>query len=121
VRAATTSYALGSTSDTFVVSGDSARALVPITSSAGLAQYTEGSVQGAIANVPGVDFDAFANAILRGGKVGDAVFDYDSIPIPQGLIAEPGGNVDGAQLPTWRRRPRRSPATRVKATMRSAA
>jgi hypothetical protein len=100
VRAATTSYALGSTSDTFVVSGDSARALVPITSSAGLAQYTEGSVQGAIANVPGVDFDAFANAILRGGKVGDAVFDYDSIPIPQGLIAEPGGNVDGAQLPT---------------------
>jgi hypothetical protein len=100
VRAATSSYALGSTSDTFVVSGDTARALVPTTSSAGLAQYTEGSVQGAIANVPGVDFDAFANAILRGGKVGDAVFDFDSIPIPQGLIAEPGGNVDGAQLPT---------------------
>ncbi len=100
VRAATSSYALGSTSDTFVVSGDTARALVPTTSSAGLAQYTEGSVQGAIANVPGVDFDAFANAIVRGGKVGDAVFDFDSIPIPQGLIAEPGGNVDGAQLPT---------------------
>jgi hypothetical protein len=100
VRAATSSYTLGSTSDTFVVSGETARALVPTTSSAGLAQYTEGSVQGAIANVPGVDFDAFANAILRGGKVGDAVFDYDSIPIPQGLIAEPGGNVDGAQLST---------------------
>ncbi len=100
VRAATSSYALGGTSDTFVVSGETARALVPTTSSAGLAQYSEGSVQGAIANVPGVDFDAFANAILRGGKVGDAVFDFDSIPIPQGLIAEPGGNVDGAQLPT---------------------
>lgn len=100
VRSATSSYVLGSTSDTFVVSGDTARALAPTTASSGLAQYTEGSVQGAIANVPGVDFDAFANAILRGGKVGDAVFDYDSIPIPQGLIAEPGGNVDGAQLPT---------------------
>jgi hypothetical protein len=100
VRASSPSYTLGSTSDTFVVSGDTARALEPTTSSAGLAQYTEGSVQGAIANVPGVDFDAFANAILRGGKVSDAVFDYDSIPIPQGLIAEPGGNVDGAQLPT---------------------
>ena len=42
----------------------------------------------------------FGNALLRGGKVGDAVFEYNSVPIPQGLIAEPGGNVDGAQLPT---------------------
>jgi hypothetical protein len=47
-----------------------------------------------------VDLDPFANAILRGGRVSDTVFDYDSVPIPQGLIAEPGGNVDGAQLPT---------------------
>jgi Carboxypeptidase regulatory-like domain len=100
VRASNAAFALGSTSDSFVVSGDAARALAPTTSSAGLANYTQGTVQGAIANVPGVDLDAFANAILRGGKVSDAVFDYDSIPIPQGLIAEPGGNVDGAQLPT---------------------
>jgi len=100
VRASSAAFALGDPSDTYVVSGDAARALSPTTSSAGLANYTAGSVQGAIANVPGVDLDAFANAILRGGKVSDAVFDFDSIPIPQGLIAEPGGNVDGAQLPT---------------------
>jgi hypothetical protein len=100
VRASTHAFAVGDPSDSFVVSGDEARAVSPTTSSAGLANYSAGSVQGAIAEVPGVDFDAFANAILRGGKVGDAVFDYDSIPIPQGLIAEPGGNIDGAQLPT---------------------
>jgi hypothetical protein len=100
VRVTSGAYVLGDTSDSFVVSGDAARALSPTTSSAGLANYTQGTVQGAIANVPGVDLDAFANAIVRGGKVSDSVFDYDSIPIPQGLIAEPGGNVDGAQLPT---------------------
>jgi hypothetical protein len=100
VRASSAAFALGDPTDSYVVSGDAARALSPTTSSAGLANYTAGSVQGAIANVPGVDLDAFANAILRGGKVGDAVFDFDSIPIPQGLIAEPGGNIDGAQLPT---------------------
>ena len=77
-----------------------ARANFPTASAAGLANYTQGTVQGAIANVPGVDLDPFANAILRGGRVSDAVFEYDSVPIPQGLIAEPGGNVDGAQLPT---------------------
>ncbi|MBD5605388.1 MAG: TonB-dependent receptor, partial [Candidatus Eremiobacteraeota bacterium] len=100
VHAPSRAFTSGTTTDSFVVSGDAARALEPTTASAGLAAYTEGTIQGAIANVPGVDLDAFANAILRGGKVGDAVFDYDSIPIPQGLIAEPGGNVDGAQLPT---------------------
>ena len=100
VHASGAAFALGDTSDSYVVSGAAASALSPTTSSAGLANYTEGTVQGAIANVPGVDLDEFANAILRGGKAGDAVFDYDSIPIPQGLIAEPGGNVDGAQLPT---------------------
>ncbi|MFY9781741.1 MAG: TonB-dependent receptor [Candidatus Baltobacteraceae bacterium] len=93
-------FVLGSTSDRFTVEGDEARARVPTTSSAGLASYSQGTVQGAIANVPGVDLDPFANAILRGGRVSDTVFDYDSVPIPQGLIAEPGGNVDGAQLPT---------------------
>ncbi len=100
VRATSKAFSLGSPSDTFTVSGDAARAHAPTTASAGLANYAEGSVQGAIANVPGVDLDPFANAILRAGRVGDAAFDYDSVPIPQGLIAEPGGNVDGAQLPT---------------------
>jgi hypothetical protein len=100
VHASSAAFMLGDPSDSYVVSGAAAGALSPTTSSAGLANYTEGTVQGAIANVPGVDLDEFANAILRGAKVGDAVFDYDSIPIPQGLIAEPGGNVDGAQLPT---------------------
>jgi hypothetical protein len=100
VHATSAPFALGDPTDSYVVSGDAARALFPTAASAGLANYTEGTVQGAIANVPGVDLDEFANAILRGGKVGDAVFDFDSIPIPQGLIAEPGGNIDGAQLPT---------------------
>ncbi len=100
VRASNPAFVLGSTSDTFAVDGDAARAQFPTTSSAGLASYTQGTIQGAIANVPGVDLDPFGNAILRGGKVGDTVFEYNSVPIPQGLIAEPGGNVDGAQLPT---------------------
>jgi hypothetical protein len=100
VQARSQAFTVGTPSDSFTVSGAAARAQFPTTSSAGLANYTQGTVQGAIANVPGVDLDPFANAILRGGRVSDAVFDYDSIPIPQGLIAEPGGNVDGAQLPT---------------------
>ncbi|MBD5633039.1 MAG: TonB-dependent receptor [Candidatus Eremiobacteraeota bacterium] len=99
-RATSSAFVLGSPSDTYSVSGDAARAHFPTTSSSGLGSYTQGTVQGAIANVPGVDLDPFANAILRAGRVSDTVFDYDSIPIPQGLIAEPGGNVDGAQLPT---------------------
>jgi hypothetical protein len=100
VRARSQAFNLGSTSDLFTVNGAAARAHSPTTSSAGLASYSQGTVQGAIANVPGVDLDPFANAIMRGGRVGDSVYDYDSVPIPQGLIAEPGGNVDGAQLPT---------------------
>jgi hypothetical protein len=100
VRTRSQAFTLGSPSDTFSLDGDAARAHFPTTSSAGLASYSQGTVQGAIANAPGVDLDPFANAILRSGRVSDAVFDYDSVPIPQGLIAEPGGNVDGAQLPT---------------------
>lgn len=100
VRAQSKPFTVGGTSDAFTLTGDAARANLPTTSSSGLASYTQGTVQGAIANVPGVDLDPFANAILRGGRVSETVFDYDSIPIPQGLIAEPGGNVDGAQLPT---------------------
>jgi hypothetical protein len=94
------SFALGSTSDAFAVSGADARAISPVVSSSGLATYSAGTVQGAIASVPGVALDAFGNAILRDGKIDDTVFDYDSVPVPQGLIAEPGGNVIGAQLPT---------------------
>ncbi|HEX3468910.1 MAG TPA: TonB-dependent receptor [Candidatus Elarobacter sp.] len=100
VRAVSSAFAVGAPTDSFTVSGSAAQAHQPTTSSAGLANYTAGTVQGAIANVPGVDLDPFANAIVRSGKLSDAVFDYDSIPIPQGLIAEPGGNVIGAQLPT---------------------
>ena len=100
VQATSHAFAVGNSSDAFTVSGQSALALTPPVSSSGLANYSAGTVQGAIASVPGVMFDAFANAILRGGQVDDAVFDYDSVPIPQGLIAEPGGNVSGAQLPT---------------------
>jgi hypothetical protein len=100
VRAQSGAFTIGSPSDLYTVRGDAARAQTPTTSSAGLSSYSQGTIQGAIANVPGVDLDPFANAILRGGRVSDAVFDYDSVPIPQGLIAEPGGNVDGAQLPT---------------------
>jgi hypothetical protein len=100
VEAKGEAFSIGSTSDTFTVTGDAARASAPNESSSGLAAYTQGSVQGAIAQAPGVGFDSFANVIVRGGKVQDTVFDYDSVPIPQGLIAEPGGNIVGAQLGT---------------------
>ncbi len=100
VRASAGAFTVGSTSDKFTVSGEAALAQFPTTSSAGLASYSQGSVQGAIANVPGVDLDSFGNAVLRAGRVSDAAFEYNSVVIPQGLIAEPGGNVDGAQLPT---------------------
>ena len=100
VRVTAGPFAAGSTSDSFTVSGAAAKAGFPITSPAGLASYSQGSVQGAIANVPGIDLDPFGDAILRGGRGGDAAFEYNSVVIPQGLIAEPGGNVDGAQLPT---------------------
>jgi hypothetical protein len=99
-RGGTAAFTVGSTTDTFTVSGAAARATTPNENGSGLAQYNAGTVQGAIAAVPGVDIDVFGNAIVRGGKVSDAVFDYDSVPIPQGLIAEPGGNIVGAQLST---------------------
>jgi hypothetical protein len=98
VRSTARSFTVGSTSDTFTVSGNQARASEPSESASGLANYTQGTVQGAVSAVPGVAQDSFANVILRGGKIDDAVFDYDSVPIPQGLVAEPGGNIAGAQL-----------------------
>jgi hypothetical protein len=99
-RASVSAFPLASASDTFTVTGDAARATSPRESASGLANYTAGTVQGAVSSVPGISYDSFANALVRGGKVDDTVFDYDSVPIPQGLIAEPGGNVIGAQLPT---------------------
>ena len=100
VQATSKPFNIGSTTDSFTVSGAQARAVNPPVSSSGLSTYISGTVQGAIASVPGVDLDPFANAILRGGKISDAVFEYDSVPVPQGLVAEPGGNVVGAQLST---------------------
>jgi hypothetical protein len=100
VRASGGAFTAGSTSDTFTVTGAAAQAQSPVTSTAGLSSYSQGTVQGAVATVPGIDLDPFGNAIVRAGRVGDAAFEYDSIAIPQGLIAEPGGNVAGAQLPT---------------------
>jgi hypothetical protein len=100
VRSSSKAFAIGSTHDTYAVSSGAARALSPPESSSGLANYTAGTVQGSIASAPGVDQNSFANSILRGGKVSDAVFDYDSVTVPQGLIVEPGGNIAGAQLST---------------------
>lgn len=100
VRSSASSFEVGATSDTFTVSGARAQALAPVNASSGLGNYLSQSIQGAIADVPGVGEDAFANAIVRGGKVADANFDYDSVPVPQGIVAEPGGNIVGAQLPT---------------------
>jgi hypothetical protein len=100
VRSTSRAFAAGSTSDTFSVTGAQARANEPIASSSGLGSYLQGSVQGAIASVPGIDLDSFGNAIPRGGQVDDAAFEFDSVPVVQGLIAEPGGNVTGAQLST---------------------
>ncbi len=93
-------FAVGSTSDVFTVQGKQAQAGSPQASSSGLGNYSRDSVQGAISNVPGIQQDTFANVIVRGGKVQDTVYDYDSVPVPQALIAEPGGNIVGAQLGT---------------------
>ena len=95
VRSTVTPMQSGSTTERFVVPG---KPFSLDANAAGLAAYSAGTVQGTIAAVPGVSLDTFGNAILRGGKVDDIVFDYDSVPIPQGLIAEPGGNIVGAQL-----------------------
>ena len=100
VAAKAPAFAVGSTSDVFTVQGEQAQAGTPQASSSGLANYSRDSIQGAISNVPGVQQDSFANVIVRGGKVQDTVYDYDSVPVPQGLIAEPGGNIVGAQLGT---------------------
>lgn len=94
-----TGIAYGQTTDVFTVTGVEARGPA-IAAASGLATYARGSVQSAAAFAPGVQQDQFANLIVRGGKVDDVAFTYDAVPVPQALIAEPGGNVIGAQLGT---------------------
>ncbi len=100
VQAKNQAFTIGNTADIFTVQGEQAQAANPQASSSGLANYSRDTIQGAISDVPGVQQDSFANIIVRGGKVQDTVYDYDSVPVPQGLIAEPGGNIVGAQLGT---------------------
>ena len=100
VHSQASAFSIASTSDQYAVTGARARASYPVAQSAGLGSYTTDSVQGAVAGVPGIVQDSFAKPIVRGGTVDDAAFEYDSVPIPQGLVAEPGGNIVGAQLPT---------------------
>src|SRR5579884_3937942 len=64
VQANTRAFPAGGTSDVFTV--HSRGVSVPPVSASGLAAYSAGTVQGAIAAVPGVSFDQFANAVLRG-------------------------------------------------------
>ncbi len=80
---------------------DAAQARAPLASlPSGLSQYAEGTAQGAAARAPGVQEDQFANALVRDGRTNDTLYLYDGVPVAQALIAEPGGNVIGAQLPT---------------------
>jgi Carboxypeptidase regulatory-like domain len=90
---------VGASTDLFTLSKSQAQAPLQATSS-GLSQYAAGLAQGAASRVPGIQEDQFANAIVRGGQTNDTLYLYDGVPVAQALIAEPGGNVIGAQLPT---------------------
>ncbi len=68
VRTKAQAFTLGSTTDTFTVGGQQAQAGTPQASSSGLGNYSRDTVQGAIATVPGVQQDSFANIIVRGGQ-----------------------------------------------------
>ncbi|MGH7755910.1 MAG: carboxypeptidase regulatory-like domain-containing protein, partial [Vulcanimicrobiaceae bacterium] len=94
-----TGIGFGETQAVVRVGGDTARGPAAA-GGAGLGTYMQGSVQAAIAAVPGIQQDQYGNAVLRAGKVDDIAFSYDAVPVPQALIAEPGGNVIGAQLVT---------------------
>ncbi len=90
---------IGASNDVYTLDASQSRApLVSVPS--GLAQYVQGTAQGAAARVPGVQEDQFANALVRDGRTNDTLYMYDGVPVVQALIAEPGGNVVGAQLPT---------------------
>lgn len=100
VRArAATGVHVGGTSDLYTLSQRNAQAPLTATGS-GLSQYSAGLAQGAAALAPGVQEDQFANAIVRGGRTNDTLYLYDGVPVAQALLAEPGGNVIGAGLPT---------------------
>jgi hypothetical protein len=100
VTATSKPFSTGSTADTFAITGPGAQARSPVSVSSGLSQFSAGTVQGSASNAPGVEFDDLGNISTRGSKVDDTVFTYDSVPIPQGLVVEPGGNFVGAQTPT---------------------
>jgi hypothetical protein len=100
VNATSKAFNIGATSDTFAVVGDGAQARSPVSVSSGLSTFSAGTVQGSASNAPGIEFDGLGNISTRGSKVDDTVFTYDSVPIPQGLVVDPGGNFVGAQTPT---------------------
>ena len=87
------------TTDEYLVVGTAARAQNGI-STAGLSSYVRGTVQGALAGVPGVSFDTFGDAIVRGGKANETAYTYEEVPMPQSEVAEPGGNPISASLAT---------------------
>jgi hypothetical protein len=87
------------TTDEYLVVGTAARAQNGV-SSAGLSTYVRGTVQGALAAVPGVSFDTFGDAIVRGGKANETAYTYEQVPMPQSEVAEPGGNPISASLAT---------------------
>ncbi len=100
VKVAPRAFTIGATSDTFVVTGAAAGSTSPVAAASGLSTFSAGTVQGSTAGAPGIGFDALGNVSTRGGKVDDTVFTFDSVPIPQGLVVNPGGNFVGAQTPT---------------------
>ena len=100
VEAKGEAFSVGRTSETFTVAGNVAQATATSESSSGLANYTQGTVQGAIAASRAYSSDSFANVIVRGGKVQDTVSTSTRFRYRKGLIAEPGGNIVGAQLGT---------------------
>ncbi len=99
-RAEARAFSIGSTADAFIVTGAAAQARSPVSVSSGLSTFSAGTVQGSAASAPGIGFDGLGNVSTRGGKVDDTVFTFDSVPIPQGLTVNPGGNFVGAQTPT---------------------
>jgi hypothetical protein len=89
----------GQAVDSFTVNGQQAQGERTGTGS-GLGSYTQGTVLGAVSNIPGVVQDQFSDLIARGSKVTDSIFEYDGVPFPQEIIANPGGTTFGPQLST---------------------
>jgi hypothetical protein len=91
--------AFGQAVDSFTVNGQQAQGERTGTGS-GLGSYTQGTVLGAVSNIPGIVQDQFSDLVARGSKVTDSVFEYDGVPFPQEIIANPGGTTFGPQLST---------------------